>query len=258
MPAIQTKSVSPFQSRRRLPALEVLILDDDRYDRHRLARLCSRLEFRCDVHNAKTLKEFEKQLDHENFGLILLDYALPDGTGLDALHLVQQSARNLNTPTLMISGQTRDDVPALAHAAGCAGYLCKDSLSSDGFLRAVKGALASATPIVSPQSDQFDAGEVQQILARANANCAQEIKPLVSRLMRQLRNLRSGQTIEDGTGMQALEKNCLGLWTVLVEMQRTDGAALMAQIVPSSFPKGMAMQDKKPFRPPSPFTSRRH
>jgi CheY-like chemotaxis protein len=236
----------------------VLILDDERFDRHRLARLCSGLDFPCEVSNAKSLQEFATQLDQGSFHLILLDFALPDGTGLDALRLVQLSARNLNTPTLMVSGQAEEKVAKEALVAGCAGYLSKDNLTRGSFSTAVEGALRLVTPSLSAQTLSYNPDEVRLLLARSSIRCARDIKPMVSRLMRQMRDLRTQQSDSDGAGLQAIEQNCLSLWSFLVEMEREDGSNILSELATVPLPAATSPTETRPSKPPSPFTVRRH
>jgi CheY-like chemotaxis protein len=258
MPAFKTSPVSPFKSVDSHTSLRVLILDDERFDRHRLARLCSGLEFPCTVSNATSLTEFQNQLDQTTFGLILLDYSLPDGTGLEALNMMHLCARNVNTPALMVSGLAERDIVERAEAAGCCGFLEKDALSSDAFARAVKDALVLTAPLSPADPTHFESVEVEQLLARSVATCAQDIKPMVSRLMRQMRNLRAQQVLDDGPATLAAEQNCLSLWSFLIEMERQDGAALLSNITKAAATPQATPSEPKTKKPPSPFGASRH
>lgn len=238
--------------------LEVLILDDERFDRHRLARLCSGLDFPCTISNAKSLAEFQLHLERITFGLVLLDYGLPDGTGLDALNMMHLCAKNLNTPALMVSGRSGNDIPEKAHAAGCCAFLAKDELSTGHFAQAVKDALMLTAPLLPSDPTSFDTREVEQLLVRSVALCAQDIKPMVSRLMRQMRQMRAQQDSEDRSGSHAVEQNCLSLWSFLIEMERQNGADLLANITTPSRAVDTTLASTKQSKPPSPFSAPRH
>lgn len=237
--------------------MPVLILDDERFDRHRLARLCSGLDLPCNVSNAKTLQEFSDLLEQRSFDLILVDYALPDGTGLDALHMVRLSARNLNAATLLISGQAEKMVTDQAESIGCAGYLPKDTLSPDSFAAAVDQALAGTRQSRPLAKDSFPAAEVERLLALCNARGAGDIKPMISRMMRQMRDLRATSAGPESLTLRAIEQNCMSLWAFLVEMEREDGAALLSELTADQplappLPKPRETRGK----PPSPFGRR--
>lgn len=257
MQSSSARPASPFRAPREPGAIDILILDDERFDRHRLARLCSGLDFPCEVHNAKTLKEFETRLTDAEFGLILLDYCLPDGTGIDAMSLLRLNALNLNTPALMISGQDLDDLETQAQAAGCAGYLNKNGLSSDRFAKAVRGALSRRAKRKPSRSNRFTPQEVELFLSDTTARCAQEVKPLVSRLMRQLRSIRTAENGMGETTLRHVEEECLAVWNALLDMERTDGETLFLRVFDTKKEDRPEKSEGLALRPPSPFKSRR-
>lgn len=250
MPATFSSPATRMPHPSGLPPLPVLILDDERFDRHRLARLCSGLRFPCAVSNAKTLEEFGAHLERDSYRLILVDYALPDGTGLDALDMVRLSARNLNAATLMVSGQAAAQVAEKAVSIGCSGHLAKDDLSPASFAAAVERALASATPPAETPKAEYPAEDVERLLARCATRCARDVKPMISRMMRQMRDLRA--TGGAAQALDALEQNCMSLWAFLIEMEREDGAQLLAELT------GDRTQAQIQPRPPSPFGRRTH
>lgn len=258
MPAFQTSPPSTSHATSPRRPLDVLILDDERFDRHRLARLCSGLAFPCSVSNATSLTEFQNHLDQTTFGLALLDYSLPDGTGLEALEMMHLCARNMNTPALMVSGLEKSRIMERAKAAGCYGFLEKDALSPDAFTRAVKDALTLTAPLSPADPTCFDSKEVEQLLSRSVAICVQDIKPIVSRLMRQMRNLRAQQVLDDRPASHAAEQNCLSLWSFLIEMERQDGAAILANITKAAHTPQGIRPEQKDSKPPSPFSAPRH
>lgn len=240
-------------------ALNVLILDDERFDRHRLARLCSGLDFPCVVSNAKSLHEFNALLEHESFGLILLDYALPDGTGLDALDMVRLSARNLNTALLMISGHgDAAEVAREAQNMGCSAFLTKDALTPDGFAEAVLSAIGGGPSSHLRAKQSYTASEVELLVSMTATRAAQDVKPMVSRMMRQLRDLRAKGDQASPHALRALEQNCMSLWAFLIESEREDGANLMADMFRTASQQGPSAITVKQQRPPSPFSARQH
>ena len=239
-----------FRSLRGATPLPILILDDERVDRHRLARLCSGLAFPCKLSNATTLDTFAEHLDAAPFGLILVDYALPDGTGLEALDLVRLSPKNASTPVLMVSAMASEDVRSQALARGCRGFLPKDGLTRDGFAQAIAAALPPSTAVkLKPRYPQAEAA---QLLQRITTQTAQQTKPMVSRLLRQLRDLRSRTSTDPQTDLQLLEDNCLALWDHLSELEQIAGLDLLERLA-EDLPHRTGDKGKKP---PSPFAQR--
>lgn len=238
----------------------VLILDDERFDRHRLARFCSSLDFPCAVSNASSLNDFRSRIEESSFSLILIDYYLPDGNGMDALELVRLSPRNLNTATIMITGLGQDSIEQQALDWGCADYLTKDELSSATFHRAVNNALQRSELTVAVEAQTYARLEVEKVLEHFAGQCARDIKPMVSRMMRQLRDLRSGA---DRAGVPQLDQfdridsSCMTLWEFLIEMERYQGAALVGGLL-TPLADGSSGDLAEPDKPPSPFTRMSH
>ena len=258
-PASLFNATAP-QARAVPPPVPVLILDDERFDRHRLARFCSGLDFPCDISNATTLSEFATHLDRHSYTLILIDYILPDGTGLEAIDMVRLSARNLNAATLVISGQADDATPEAVRAVG-ARFLQKDALDRDTFAAAVHQALSEGRPERITRQESYSADQVAALLAQCGTRSARDVKPMISRMMRQMRDLRAGNGGPDAQAatLQAVEQNCLSLWAFLVEMEREDGAVLLADLTTDGTYLAEAAQghsEPKRAKPPSIFGRR--
>ncbi|MEW5867838.1 MAG: PAS domain S-box protein [Chloroflexota bacterium] len=64
-----------------------------------------------------------QRLETDSFDIVLLDYKLPDGTGLDALD--QMQVRGYQIPVVMITGQGTERIAAQAIQRGAADYLIK-------------------------------------------------------------------------------------------------------------------------------------
>ncbi|MEM6305424.1 MAG: response regulator [Pseudomonadota bacterium] len=234
--------------------LQILVLDDERFDRHRMVRLCSGLEVATRVSHASSLAKFREIIKAQTFDLVILDYVLPDGSGLDALEALRLSPGNVNAATIMITGQGEDDVAAEARRIGCGNYLTKDSLTENGFRRAVTQALRFAQPAAEPMDQGLSRADLETLTGQVASQVARELKPMVSRMLRQMRNWRANP---DEAGFEALHTTCIDVWETLVELQRSDGSDLTP-------PVGLAARDDPhdesgPHpRPPSPFSKGRH
>lgn len=240
--------------------LKVLILDDERFDRHRLARLCSGLDRHCTVTNAATLAAFETALEAARFDLIMLDYQLPDGTGLDALARVRMSARNCTAGILMVTGQGHDDIARRAIEDGCSDYLTKDELTKPTFERAVANALQKSALAVKLESQTFRRAEVEAVLEHFAGQCARDIKPMLSRMMRQLRDLQDDTSAVARFQRQAIEESCMDLWHFLLDLERHQGKTLFADLKPIAPVPAPQLDRVQPVsrKPPSPFRRPMH
>lgn len=202
----------------------ILVVDDQRFDRHRLARLCSGLPRAVEVSNADCLGALEELLDTQSFDLILLDYCLPDGTGLDALRKVQMCPRNCTAATIMVAGERREDIAAEALATGCADYIAKDDLTPERFRVGIARALDAEMPLGDLAQASSD---VARALAAFSTECARELKPQVSRVLRQLRELRSAaDPAKQAEARDGIERSCMRLWETLVELEKYEASDL--------------------------------
>jgi len=105
-------------------SLRILILeDDDAYAELVSEYLVVSGSFVLD--HAPTIQALWQQITKYHYDLILIDYQLPDGTGLDAL----QEIRSLgyDTPVVMITGQGDERLAVQAIQSGVADYLIKGS-----------------------------------------------------------------------------------------------------------------------------------
>ena len=237
---LQNKTITgplPDQSR-------ALVLDDERFDRHRIARLCSGLKTRFDVSDAASLRELSAILETDSFDLIFVDYSLPDGTGLEALELIRLSPRNCTAATILITGIAREDIAIAAMDAGCSDYIPKEALTKTAFKRAVSNALYQSGGGMRAANGAHHAA-----LHHFARDCAMDLKPMVSRMMRQIRDLRHGSTPHPAASTEPLEQTCNQLWDYLVTLQEHEGHPTLraAEI------KAAALRTGKSAKPPSPF-----
>jgi CheY-like chemotaxis protein len=255
--------------------LRVLVLDDQRFDRHKLCRMCSALPIKCEVAQADSLSAFAKQIEEAAFDLVFVDYSLPDGSGIDALEMLHLSPRNNDATSIMITSFDEEPISFEAMMRGCADYITKDELSPSSFERAVTNALQKTLLSAQVQSQTFARVEVERVLNRFANQCVSDIKPMVSRMIRQLRTLREAP----GNDQQAIqnhrasvEASCLHLWEFLEELEQQRADVMMKDMIgvqPSEPNSAVlettparagrvgqlnAISGSAPKRPPSPFS----
>lgn len=127
---------------------------------------------------AENVIEGLRQARSENFDLILLDYNLPDGTGLELCKLIR--ALDEHTPILFYSSLTEPEIRRAAMAAGAQGYISKmeafdileqtiTNLIESG---SIKGSIAPsyASEVPPGPSEIFSQQDFDRFVERYNAD----------------------------------------------------------------------------------------
>ncbi len=86
-----------------------------------------------------TMKHALKQVNEEQFDVILLDYDLPDGTGLELLKTMNQ--QKITTPTVFITGQGDEIIASNAIREGAYDYITKSKISRDTLLESIQNTI---------------------------------------------------------------------------------------------------------------------
>ena len=103
-------------------AYRVLIVDDD-IAQAEMVREFLHISGFGSVDNVKSIHSLWGRLKEHEYDIVLLDYKLPDGTGLEVLE--QLSARDYQIPVVMVTGQGNERIAAQAIQRGAADYLLK-------------------------------------------------------------------------------------------------------------------------------------
>lgn len=120
---------------------KILILDDDAFDRKRMRRWVERVG--CgpvDMVEALGLESFAQCLRAGEFDLVLVDFALADGTGLDALDLLRGCLKNAESYVVMVSGREDRTLKDTCLAQGCDAFVTKSDLDVSVLSDLVKAA----------------------------------------------------------------------------------------------------------------------
>jgi DNA-binding NarL/FixJ family response regulator len=119
--------------------MKILVIDDHALVREGLSQVLKVLDENVEVLQAGTCGQgFSLAQIHHDLDLVLLDYHLPDMTGLAALAVFGQ--RHPELPILMLSGSANIQIMRQVLQAGAAGFVTKSSLS-DELLDAVRRVL---------------------------------------------------------------------------------------------------------------------
>ncbi|MBC7916769.1 MAG: response regulator transcription factor [Rhodoferax sp.] len=119
--------------------MKILVIDDHALVREGLRQVLKGLDENVEVLQAGTCSQaFEIAQANPDLDLALLDYHLPDMTGLQALDILGK--RHPELPVIMLSGSANMQIMRQVVQSGAAGFVNKSSLS-DELLGAVRQVL---------------------------------------------------------------------------------------------------------------------
>ena len=120
--------------------MKILVIDDHALVREGLCQVLKGLDEHVEVLQSGTCTlGFSLAQDHPDIDLVLLDYHLPDMTGLVALEIF--GMRHPELPVIMLSGSANMQIVRHVLQAGASGFVTKSGLS-DELLLAVRQVLA--------------------------------------------------------------------------------------------------------------------
>lgn len=102
---------------------EILVVDDDPMNRELLCRRLARGGY-----NAKSVESgiiALQQLEQHKFDLVLLDYMMPDLSGLETLQAIKESPKMRATPVIMLSASDASDIMVRCILTGAEDYIAK-------------------------------------------------------------------------------------------------------------------------------------
>lgn len=136
--------------------IRALLLDDNNFDRARIRRLSTKTELPLDIDEVGSIAELDEAVGQENYDLILIDYRLPVGDGMEALDHVLQSDLNKHAGKIMITGDVTQETAITAMRSGCHDFLTKETMDVAALRKAMLNALATAqhSHYLAQQADQ--------------------------------------------------------------------------------------------------------
>ncbi len=191
-------------------ALSILVLDDDTFDRQRLLRLASSFAFPTHVEEADSLFALEEKLDQRSFDVILLDYYLATGDGIDALDIISNHPINQGVARVMVAGAPVYTVAVEAMKHGCDEFIAKSGLKPERLQTTILEAVLASTRKAG-SALLGDLEEISNSIANGVAEiCLLSIKPRLSRIQRHVEILESHTAChgQNNKAMDAIGRSC--------------------------------------------------
>jgi two-component system cell cycle response regulator len=119
--------------------IHLLMVEDNPLDAHVIRAIVAAGDGSIDVEAVGDVRTALARLTASQFHAILLDLALPDAHGLEALQLVRTQAPEI--PVVVLTGRDDQSVAIEAVRYGAQDYLTKERLEGDVLLRALRYAI---------------------------------------------------------------------------------------------------------------------
>lgn len=163
--------------------MKILVIDDHALVREGLHQVLKGLDENVSVLQAGTCEQaFALAENHADIDLVLLDYHLPDMTGLQALDVFGKKHPEL--PIVMLSGSANVQIMRQVLQSGASGFVTKSSLS-DELLNAVRLVL---------NGDVYSPSELGGDFGAPSFDGANAKPPLTQRQELVLRELLDGRS----------------------------------------------------------------
>ena len=124
--------------------IRVLLLDDSTFDCQRIRRLATKTDLNIAFDDVNSIEALDRAVTETPYDLILIDYRLPVGDGMEALDHVLQTPMNCNAAKIMITGNGAMETAVQALRRGCHDFLSKSDLDADVLRTAMMNALSLA------------------------------------------------------------------------------------------------------------------
>lgn len=131
--------------------IRALLLDDSSFDRARIRRLSTKAEMPVQLDEVGSIEEMDRAVHAEKYDLILIDYRLPVGDGMQALEHVLSTPKNRDAGKIMITGDGAVDTAVRAMRNGCHDFLPKSEMTAEALSASMNNALTVARERVMTQ-----------------------------------------------------------------------------------------------------------
>lgn len=200
--------------------LKTLVIDDNDFDRKRLARLCADTGMTFDITELSSAKTLRAALDSTRFDLALIDFQLADTNGLDVVRRMRRHPAHVTCAILMLTGHADLSVAVKAMQAGCADYIEKSELSHAALRRAISNALEKADLQTELMSARGINDKLSCMVEDFTGDSLAEMKTILGDMTRRTRARLARPTGTPAPEDVELDAACRRLWSVIQSMEK--------------------------------------
>lgn len=206
------RSGAPFSQER----LTALLMDDNQFDRKKIARLAKKSRYDIELIETSTIAESRAAMDVHHLDLIFLDFRVPDGDGISFLRELGADGAVKVPPAVIITGEGDEAAAIRSLRSGAVDYLPKEALSLDEFDGAISAAMMSGHSGSATLETQFE--EIRDELAvlrrktNQNMNLARTyLLPMAQYAWSSIGSVPETQRETDATRLARITRSLTGL-----------------------------------------------
>ncbi|MGB3244162.1 MAG: response regulator [Sulfitobacter sp.] len=136
-------------------AVRALLLDDSSFDRARIKRLSRKADMVVHLDEVSSIEEMDRAVRESLYDLIMIDYRLPVGDGMEALNHILQDSKHRDAGKIMITGDNAVDTAVRAMRGGCHDFLAKEGMNAQLLSQSIVTAMTLARQRQEMQSDHY-------------------------------------------------------------------------------------------------------
>lgn len=177
--------------------VSALMIDDNAFDRRRLVRVAGETCLDFLIQEVGDVEAFGRALDSEKFDVVYVDLNLAGASGMNLLPAVRNHRVNRDAAMIMVAGDGQAEVALEAVRAGFADYIEKDKLNASALERATLNALEKRKLTNRADEAAAETRSIEGVLNSFARACTTEMRPMLTRMVRQVRQLRSEQVMSE-------------------------------------------------------------
>lgn len=200
--------------------IRTLVIEDSEFDAKRLQRMCEDTGLFYDLTVLEGFDPLRQALDTEKFDLVVVDYQLTEGDGLDAIRRIRAHPAHLTTALLMLTGRGDTDLAVKAMKEGCADFLDKAKLNPNALRRATLNALEKSQLHQDLMRARGLNDKLANLVEGFARDSATQMKPLVLQIMRLARTRLNSPVSAKDEDAQSLDIAARKLWKALEAIEQ--------------------------------------
>jgi DNA-binding NarL/FixJ family response regulator len=200
--------------------IHVLIVDDNQFDRVRIRRMFENTGVAFELSEVDGIDGLAGNLDRKEFDIVLIDFQLPQGDGIEVLKRIQEHELNHDAVTVMIAGDDQSQVAVRAMKNGCKDYIAKGILNAHR-LRTLVLSVIEGTESYPAKANRLHE-RLELLISRVKDHHSSELQPKITKIIEDLRSLRARVYLPNSPlahELASVEKRCLNLWTSVLETE---------------------------------------